>query len=70
MKLVIPHDYGNREAAEIIDEYIHDETHRKILKRRFCDKVKYEPLAEEFHISVSQLRRILDRGLREILKHF
>ena len=69
MKLVIPRDYANREAAEIIDEYIHDERDRNILKRRFCDRRKYERLAEDFDLSVSQIRRIIDRGIKEIIKH-
>lgn len=70
MKLVIPFDYENKELSEIIDNIIHDERDRNILKHRFIDKRKYERLGEDFDISSSQVRRIIDKGLQEILKYY
>lgn len=70
MKLVIPFDYENKELSDIIDNIIHDERDRNILKHRFLDKRKYERLAEDFDISPSQVRRIIDKGLRDILKYY
>lgn len=43
----------------LIDEFIHDEVHRKILKRRLLDHVKFDALAEEFNYSVRQTKRIV-----------
>lgn len=43
----------------LIEQYIHNEVHRRILKRRLLDHVKYEALAEEFNYSVRQIKRIV-----------
>lgn len=55
-------DYSNKEIAEIIDDRIHSERDRKILKRRYIDGICFEPLAEEMQMSVRQVKRI-------VLKH-
>lgn len=52
-------DYTNSEIAEAIDECIHSERDRQILKRRLIDGVCFEPLAEEFDLSVRQLKNIV-----------
>ena len=41
-----------------IDEWIFSERDRNILKRRLLDGVCYEPLAEEFDMSVRQIKNI------------
>ena len=60
----------NTQIREIIDEYIHSERDRALLKRRFIDGICYEPLAEEFDLSVVQTKRIVykqgDKVLRRI----
>ena len=61
-------DYSNSRIAELIDEYIHSERDRKILKRRLIDGVCYEPLAEEFDLSVSQIKRIIYKGEKGIFR--
>ena len=52
-------EYSNSEISSIIDEHIRNERNRKILKRRLIDGICYEPLAEEFDISVRQCKRIV-----------
>lgn len=59
----------NYEIAEAIDRYVRGERARKILKRRLLDEICYEPLAEEFDISVSQLKRILAKAQEQLFKH-
>lgn len=39
-------DYTNSQIAALIDEHIHSERDRQILKRRFIDGCCYEALAE------------------------
>lgn len=51
----------------LIDEWILSDRNRKILKRRFLDGIRFEPLAEEFDLSVRQTRRIVADG-RVVLK--
>ena len=52
-------EYSNSEIEKAIDEYIHSERDRKILKRRLIDGICYEPLAEEFSLSVRQIKKIV-----------
>lgn len=52
-------EYTNSQISHLIDEYIHSERDRALLKRRFIDGICYEPLAEEFDLSVVQVKRIV-----------
>lgn len=40
----------------------HAQRNRAILKRRLIDGICYEPLAEEFGLSVKQVKRIVKKG--------
>lgn len=52
-------EYTNSQIANIIDEYIHNERDRAILKRRYIDGICFEPLAEEFNLSVRHIKHIV-----------
>lgn len=43
----------------IIDEWIFNERNRSIIKRRLLDGITYESLAEEFDLSVQQVKNIV-----------
>ena len=62
-------EYSNTEIAKVIDEYIHNERNRAILKRRFIDGICLEPLAEEFDLSVRQIKNIIYSNEDAIFKH-
>lgn len=62
-------EYTNSEMERIIDEYIHSERDRKILKRRLIDGICYEPLAEEFNLSVKQTKNIIYKSENILFKH-
>ena len=62
-------EYSNSQIALIIDEYIHNERNRKILKRRYIDGICLEPLAEEFDLSVKQIKNIIYKNEDVILNH-
>lgn len=62
-------DYSRTEILFLIDEYILNEKHRKIMYRRLIDGICYEPLAEEFDMSVSQIKRIIYKCQDKIFKH-
>ena len=51
----------NSEIERRIDERVHHERNRRILKRRLIDGICFEPLAEEFDMSVIQMKRIVYR---------
>lgn len=52
-------DYTNSQICALIDEHIHNERDRQILKRRLVDGVCFEPLAEEFEMSDRHIKRIV-----------
>ena len=56
----------NSEIERRIDERVHHERNRRILKRRLIDGICFEPLAEEFELSVIQAKRIVYRYQDEI----
>lgn len=60
---------SNSEIAHAIDEWIHSERDRKILKRRLIDGICYEPLADEFGMSVRQMKEIVYKAEAKLFKH-
>lgn len=62
-------EYSNSEITKVINEYIHHERNRKILLRRYVDGICIEPLAEEFNLSVKQVKNIIYRNEDVIFKH-
>ena len=47
------------EIDYLIEQRIHNERNRLILKRRLLDGICYEPLAEEFDLSVRHVKNIV-----------
>lgn len=62
-------DYSNSQIAELIDEWIHSERDRAIMKRRLIDGLTHEKLAEEFDMSVRQIKRIIYKNMDMLSKH-
>lgn len=58
------------ELIKVIDEYVHNERNRHILKRRLIDGICFEPLAEEFDLSVRQVKRIVYKEADKVFMHF
>lgn len=63
-------EYTNSRVREIIAEYIHHDRDRHIMVRRLVDKKTIEALAEEFSLSVSQIKRIIKKNSETIFRHF
>ena len=62
-------DYSRTELTEAIDEWILNEKHRAILKRRLIDGICFEPLAEEFDMSVRQIQNIVYKSQDKLFTH-
>ena len=62
-------EYTNSQIKALIEEYIHSERDRSILKRRLIDGICFEPLAEEFDMSDRQVRNIVYRCEKIIFSH-
>jgi hypothetical protein len=52
-------DIPRSEWERLIDEWIFCERDRAILRRRILDGICFEPLAEEFDMSVRQMKNIV-----------
>lgn len=57
------------EIEKLIDEWIFREKDRDILKRRLLDGITYESLAEEFDMSVRQIKRIVYKAEDNLFNH-
>ena len=62
-------EYTNTKVKDVIDEYVHKERDRLLLKRRFVDGVCFEPLSEEFGLSVTQTKNIVRKYEYCIFSH-
>lgn len=69
-------DISNMSRSELeyaIDEWVicrkHSERNRKILKRSLLDGIPFEPLAEEFDMSVRQIKNIVKESKSQLFKH-
>ena len=60
-------DKTNTEIINLINEYIHSERDREIMKRRLVDGICYEPLAEEFDLSTVQTKRIVCVNIENLM---
>ena len=54
---------------DAIYAWIHNETDRQMLKRKYLDGVNFEPLAEEFEISVNHCQKRVDKARKQLFKH-
>lgn len=57
------------QMENLIDEWIYSERDRAVLKRRLLDGICFEPLAEEFDLSVPQIKRIVYKAQDRLFKH-
>lgn len=60
---------SNSELSKLIDEWVKGERDRAIMKRRLIDCICFEPLAEEFDLSVSQTKNIVYKAEAVLFKH-
>ena len=66
-------DMSRDDWEHLIDQYIigkNAERNRMIIKRRLLDGICYEPLSEEFGLSVRQTKNIVYAAEKRLFKHF
>lgn len=66
---MINKELSRSQIEHLIDEWIFSERDRAIVKRRMLDGVCYEPLAEEFDLSVRQIKKIVYKCQEAIFRH-
>lgn len=69
MKITELVDLPRSEWENLIDEWIFNERDRQILKRRLLDGICYEPLSEEFNLSVQQTKSLVYKLQNKLFKH-
>lgn len=62
-------DLSKHQVLDLIDAYIFNERNRQIVIRRLIDGVSYENLAEEYSLSVNQVKTICYKAIEKILAH-
>lgn len=62
-------EYLNAEIEFAIDQIVHSERDRRILKRRLIDGIFFEPLAEEADLSVRQVKNIVYRERERVFRY-
>ena len=55
---------SNTQLSQLIDEWVRGERDRQIMKRRLIDGIRFEPLAEEFELSVQHTQSIVRINMR------
>ena len=68
MKIPNNIDIPRSEWEKLIDEWIFNEQHRKMLKLNLLDGWTYENLAEEFGMSTRQIARIIPKLQNQLFK--
>ena len=63
------YNLSRSEWESLIDEWIFSERDRAIIKRRLLDGILFEPLAEEFDLSVRQIKTIVYKTQDKLFKH-
>lgn len=64
-------DYTNSQISALIDEHIHSERDRKILKYRFIDGCTYEAIAgkEDIDLSPRHISSLISRNAAKLNKY-
>ena len=61
-------DYTNSQICALIDDHIHSERDRRILKRRLCDGLTYERIAEEHDLSTQRVKAIIYKAQQKLIR--
>lgn len=62
-------DLSKQQVLDLIDAYIFNERNRQIVIRRLIDGVCYEDLADEYGLSVNQVKTISYKAIEKISAH-
>ena len=62
-------EYSTDHINYLIDQFIHSERDRAILRRNLIDDIIFEDLEEEFQLSVRRLKTIVYKGMAKIFRH-
>jgi len=61
--------YSTDHIVFLIEQYIHSERDRAIVRRNLIDNIIFEDMEEEFGLSVRRLKDIVYKGMAKIFRH-
>lgn len=70
--MTVSADISRTDIQNAVDEWVigkNGQRDRKILLRRLIDGITYERIAEEFELSVPQVKRIIQKRTDKIFRH-
>ena len=62
-------DLSKQQVLDLIDSYIFNERNRQIVIRRLLDGACYESLAEEYSLSVNQVKTVCYKAIEKLSAH-
>lgn len=62
-------DYTNDQIAALIENVVNSERDRAILRRCRIDGIRFEPLSEEFKLSVRRVKDIVGKETMRLSKY-
>lgn len=62
------YDISRSDWEALIDQWIFNERDRKILKRRLLDGICFQPLAEEFGLSIQRVKTIVYKSQERLFR--
>lgn len=62
-------DLSKQQVLDLIESYIFNARNRQIVRRRLIDGVGYEDLAEEYCLSVNQVKTVCYKAIDKISAH-
>lgn len=62
-------EYTNSQVTQVINEHVHSERDRNIMIDRLVNGMCYEPLAEKYDLSVTQVKRIIYKLQMVVFKY-
>ena len=62
-------EYSNSRLIEIVKDYIHHSRDRRIMLHKYVDGDTLEKIAEDFDLSVSQVKRIIRKNSDIVFRH-
>lgn len=65
-----PGDYTNSRVSALIDEYIHNQRDREILRDNLVDGLTYDELASKYRLSYDGVKKIIRKGKMTIFSHY
>ena len=62
-------EYSNTQMRELILDHVHSLRDRRILESRLIDGLTFDTLAEEYELSVRQVKNIVYRNEKILFRH-